>query len=49
MSFTSFMYAMLRFNRDMNAIKRGPRAMAKRQARKAGYKAASKIINRVTR
>jgi hypothetical protein len=47
MSITSLLYAMARLGRDVNAVKRGPRAIAKRQARKAGYKLAAKLINRV--
>lgn len=48
-SFTSFLYAVARFNRDMNAVKRGPKAVAKRMVRKAAMRQAAKFINRATR
>ena len=49
MSFTSTVYALLRLNNDLKAIRKGPRAVAKRAARKAGYRLAAKIINRAVR
>ena len=48
-SFTSTLYALARLGRDINAVRRGPRAVAKRQARKVLYRVAAKAINRMVR
>lgn len=41
------LYAAARVTGDVNAIKKGPEAMIKRQARKVLYKQASKGINKL--
>lgn len=40
---------LLSVHRDLNAVRRGPRAMARRAERKALYRLAGREINRRTR
>jgi hypothetical protein len=49
MSLSSTLYALARLSRDINAVRRGPRAVVKRAIRKQLYKAAGQAINRATR
>jgi hypothetical protein len=43
----SLLYSLARLLGDINAVKRGPRAMGKRVVRKTVYKAVFKSINRL--
>ena len=47
MTFTSAMYALARFNRDVNAVKLGPKAVAKRVVRKQAHKATAKLLRKL--
>jgi hypothetical protein len=49
MSLTSTLYSLLRLSRDVNAARRGPKAVAKRAARKVVYRGVAKILNRLVR
>jgi hypothetical protein len=47
MNLKSLIYQALRISRDVNAVRRGPKAVAKRAARKTAYKAFAKAIDRM--
>lgn len=49
MRLRSALYALARLLGDYNAIKRGPKAIVKRQVRKTLLRATSREINRLTR
>ena len=49
MRWTSLLYAALRVSRDINAAKRGPKAVAKRTARKVAYRGPAKVLSRTLR
>jgi hypothetical protein len=49
MRLTSLLYAALRVSRDINAAKRGPKAVAKRAVRKAAYRGLAKVLSRALR
>lgn len=42
----SILYWLARFIGDVQAVRRGPKAIAKRMARKAAHKAFGKVVNR---
>ena len=48
-SLTSALYQLLRLSRDVNAVRRGPRATAKRAARTGIYRPVAKIVGRTLR
>jgi hypothetical protein len=49
MSLTRWLYRALRVSRDVNAVRRGPKAATKRAARKAAYRGFAKLVSRVIR
>jgi hypothetical protein len=49
MRLTSLLYALLRTSRDVNAVRRGPKAVAKRAVRKVIYRGLAKVLSRTLR
>ena len=47
MSFINTIYRALRVYNDINAIRRGPQAVAKRQVRKAAYRTTNRALRRI--
>ncbi|WP_165274978.1 hypothetical protein [Thermotoga sp. Ku-13t] len=47
--FRSFFYALARLIGDVQAVRRGPRAVAKRLARRAAWKAAGRAMRKILR
>lgn len=47
MSATSYAYRVLRLSRDVNAIRRGPNAIAKRIVRKTAHKTTARLLRKV--
>jgi len=47
MKLSSLLYKLARGSRDVNAIKRGPKAIVKRQVRKTLMKGAAALIGKV--
>ncbi|MGB9790589.1 hypothetical protein [Thermotoga caldifontis] len=48
-SFRGFLYALARLIGDVQAVRRGPRAVAKRLARRAAWRAAGKVMRKILR
>jgi hypothetical protein len=46
MTTKSILYRFLSFSNDVNAIRRGPKAVVKRQARKSIYKGVTRLMRR---
>lgn len=45
MTFSNFLYRLLRLNNDLRAARKGPRAMAGRAVRKVALKATTRALN----